>query len=209
MKPPFACGFRFDLLGVSPKEPRRDSAQYITAQQGVGQTVATGCEFGTTLESPEKLALRSHVVHRNFIGQNVRSCCFLLDVLEICSNEKLSQVLYPKSKVSIMYFSHVPADVIGKFSVFKRFPNVFCWFFFGLKKGIHWEPFRLDAGRGALGRFVPPIGMGFTHGPERARCILSHERWGLTESCWDRCAVKNDSMLGGFFQRRTYVPMLS
>lgn len=140
MKPPFACGFRFDLLGVSPKEPRRDSAQYITAQQGVGQTVATGCEFGTTLESPEKLALRSHVVHRNFIGQNVRSCCFLLDVLEICSNEKLSQVLYPKSKVSIMYFSHVPADVIGFFSVFKRFPNVFCWFFFCLKKVIHWEP---------------------------------------------------------------------
>ena len=104
MKPPFACGFRFDLLGVSPKEPRRDSAQYITAQQGVGQTVATGCEFGTTLESPEKLALRSHVVHRNFIGQNVRSCCFLLDVLEICSNEKLSQVLYPKSQLSIMHF---------------------------------------------------------------------------------------------------------
>ena len=65
--------------------------------------------------------------------------------------------------------------------------------------------FRLDAGRGALGRFVPPIGMGFTHGPERARCILSHERRGLTESCWDRCAVKNDSMLGPFFQGRTYV----
>ena len=44
-------------LAFPLEEPRWDSAQYITTQQGVGQTVVIGCEVGKNTRESREIGL--------------------------------------------------------------------------------------------------------------------------------------------------------